>query len=59
MRLLKRFAQGDLRLNRIEAFSDGVFAIVVTFSSDPASSERMVSRYLFQCYNGFKRVHRR
>jgi Endosomal/lysosomal potassium channel TMEM175 len=30
MRLLKRFAQDDLRLNRIEAFSDGVFAIVVT-----------------------------
>ena len=30
MGLLKRFAQGELRLNRIEAFSDGVFAIVVT-----------------------------
>src|SRR6266581_2939961 len=30
MRLLKRFAQGELRLGRIEAFSDGVFAIVVT-----------------------------
>lgn len=30
MRLLKRLAQGHLRLNRIEAFSDGVFAIVVT-----------------------------
>ena len=30
MRLLKRLAQGQLRLNRIEAFSDGVFAIVVT-----------------------------
>ncbi len=30
MRFLKRFAQGELRLNRIEAFSDGVFAIVVT-----------------------------
>ena len=30
MRLLKRFAQGELRLTRIEAFSDGVFAIVVT-----------------------------
>jgi hypothetical protein len=29
MRLLKRFVQGELRLNRIEAFSDGVFAIVV------------------------------
>ena len=26
----KRFTQGELRLNRIEAFSDGVFAIVVT-----------------------------
>lgn len=30
MRLLQRFAQGELRLSRIEAFSDGVFAIVVT-----------------------------
>jgi TMEM175 potassium channel family protein len=30
MRFLKRFAQGELRLTRIEAFSDGVFAIVVT-----------------------------
>ncbi|MGH7457075.1 MAG: TMEM175 family protein [bacterium] len=30
MHLLKRFAQGQLRLTRIEAFSDGVFAIVVT-----------------------------
>ena len=30
MRFLKRFAQGELRLNRTEAFSDGVFAIVVT-----------------------------
>ncbi len=29
-RILKRFAQGELRLARIEAFSDGVFAIVVT-----------------------------
>lgn len=30
MRFLDRFAQGELRLNRIEAVSDGVFAIVVT-----------------------------
>jgi uncharacterized membrane protein len=30
VRFLDRFAQGELRLNRIEAFSDGVFAIVVT-----------------------------
>jgi uncharacterized membrane protein len=30
MRLLSRFRDGQLRLNRIEAFSDGVFAIVVT-----------------------------
>jgi uncharacterized membrane protein len=29
-RFLQRFNQGDLRLGRIEAFSDGVFAIVVT-----------------------------
>jgi TMEM175 potassium channel family protein len=30
MHLLDRFKQGEMRLNRIEAFSDGVFAIVVT-----------------------------
>ena len=30
MRFIKRFGQGELRLNRTEAFSDGVFAIVVT-----------------------------
>ena len=30
MRLLKRFVQGQLRLTRIEVFSNGVFAIVVT-----------------------------
>jgi uncharacterized membrane protein len=30
MRLIDRFRQGELRLSRIEAFSDGVFAIVVT-----------------------------
>src|SRR6266542_810082 len=30
MGLFDRFARGELRLNRIEAFSDGVFAIVVT-----------------------------
>jgi uncharacterized membrane protein len=30
MGFLNRFSQGNLRLNRIEAFSDGVFAIVVT-----------------------------
>lgn len=30
MRFLDRFKHGELRLNRIEAFSDGVFAIVVT-----------------------------
>jgi uncharacterized membrane protein len=30
MRLLSRFTQGTMRLTRIEAFSDGVFAIVVT-----------------------------
>src|SRR5438552_2440548 len=30
MRFFTRFAQGELRLNRIEAFSDGVFAIIVT-----------------------------
>jgi uncharacterized membrane protein len=30
MLLLKCLTHGELRLNRIEAFSDGVFAIVVT-----------------------------
>ena len=30
MRFFERFARGELRLGRIEAFSDGVFAIVVT-----------------------------
>jgi uncharacterized membrane protein len=30
MRLFRRFTQGNLHLTRIEAFSDGVFAIVVT-----------------------------
>jgi uncharacterized membrane protein len=30
MRLLERFTRGELRLGRIEAFSDGVFAIIVT-----------------------------
>ena len=30
MQFFNRFAQGRLRLTRIEAFSDGVFAIVVT-----------------------------
>lgn len=30
MQFFSRFAQGELRLNRIEAFTDGVFAIIVT-----------------------------
>lgn len=30
MRFLKRFAQGELRLTRLEAFSDTVFGIIVT-----------------------------
>jgi uncharacterized membrane protein len=30
MHLFARFKRGQLRLNRVEAFSDGVFAIVVT-----------------------------
>ena len=30
MRFFERFARGELRLARIEAFSDGVFAIIVT-----------------------------
>lgn len=30
MRFLERFARGELRLSRIEALSDGVFAIILT-----------------------------
>jgi uncharacterized membrane protein len=30
VQFFSRFAQGELRLNRIEAFTDGVFAIIVT-----------------------------
>ncbi|MFN8374651.1 MAG: TMEM175 family protein [Anaerolineae bacterium] len=30
MQFLQRFSRGELRLTRIEAFSDGVFAIIVT-----------------------------
>jgi uncharacterized membrane protein len=30
MRFFERFSRGELRLNRLEAFSDGVFAIIVT-----------------------------
>lgn len=30
MFFLQRFRRGELRLNRVEAFSDGVFAIIVT-----------------------------
>ncbi len=30
MRLFHRFTQGELRLTRIEAFSDGIFAVAVT-----------------------------
>jgi hypothetical protein len=30
MRFLQRFSQGELHLARIEAFSDGVFAVAVT-----------------------------
>jgi uncharacterized membrane protein len=30
MRLLDRFRRGELRLTRIEALSDGVFAIILT-----------------------------
>jgi uncharacterized membrane protein len=30
MHLLHRFTQGELRLTRIEAFSDGIFAVAVT-----------------------------
>lgn len=30
MNFLRRFSRGELRLNRIEALTDGVFAIIVT-----------------------------
>ena len=30
MRLFRRFTQGELRFTRIEAFSDGIFAVAVT-----------------------------
>ena len=30
MQFFSRFSRGEMRLNRIEAFSDGVFAIIVT-----------------------------
>lgn len=40
MRLLSRFARGDPRLNRVEAFSDGMFAIIVTLLVlDPLSPD--------------------
>ena len=34
MRFLERFARGELRLTRIEAFSDGVFAIIVRVGAE-------------------------
>ncbi|MGB0083752.1 MAG: TMEM175 family protein [Rhodomicrobiaceae bacterium] len=55
MHLLTRFTRGNLRLNRLEAFSDGVFAIVVTLlvlelksprSPDPASVGELVEALL-------------
>jgi uncharacterized membrane protein len=57
MGLLERFERGELRLNRIEALSDGVFAIVVTLLvldltvpvlHDPASPRELASRLLGQ-----------
>ncbi|HEV3114482.1 MAG TPA: TMEM175 family protein [Candidatus Binataceae bacterium] len=57
MRLLGRFERGELGLNRIEAFSDGVFAIVVTLLvldlavpalRDPASARELADRLLAQ-----------
>jgi uncharacterized membrane protein len=42
MGFLKRFAQGELSLGRIEAFGDGVFAIVVTLLMlDRATSNKL------------------
>jgi hypothetical protein len=36
--LLNRFRRGELRLTRIEAFSDGVFAIIVTLLNNTYES---------------------
>jgi hypothetical protein len=52
MRLLARLAQGDLRLPRIEAFSDGVFALV---RSTRCSSSRC--RLILRCLTEPKRAH--
>ncbi len=55
MFFLKRFERGELRLNRLEAFSDGVFAIIVTLLvldlkipslTDPQSSRELADRLL-------------
>jgi TMEM175 potassium channel family protein len=55
MRFFSRFAQGELRLNRIEAFTDGVFAIIVTLLvlelkvpalHDPKSVKELAGRLL-------------
>lgn len=55
MRFSSRFAQGGLRLNRIEAFTDGVFAIIVTLLvlelkvpalHDPRGVSELASRLL-------------
>jgi uncharacterized membrane protein len=57
MRFLERFERGELRLNRIEALSDGVFAIVVTLLvldltvpvlHDPSSPRELASRLIGQ-----------
>jgi uncharacterized membrane protein len=57
MRFLERFKRGELGLNRIEAFSDGVFAIVVTLLvldlavpalRDPGSARELANRLAAQ-----------
>lgn len=55
MQFFRRFAQGELRLNRIEAFTDGIFAIIVTLLvlnlkvpslRDPRSVQELAGRLL-------------